>query len=195
MLPGVRRNVRRRARVHGRVISQDERTVADPEGRLMEFEPFFEREYPRLARALYLVTGDRAEAEDLAQEAMVRVYERWEHVRNTDSPAGYLYRTALNLHRSRLRRLAVRARRAVGLRPDPPADPALEAEVRDEVDRALAALPDGQREAVVLVEWVGLSAEEAGRVLGIEPVSVRVRLSRARATLRTAMEDRDDERS
>jgi DNA-directed RNA polymerase specialized sigma24 family protein len=62
------------------------------------------------------------------------------------------------------------------------------------VDRALAALPDGQREAVVLVEWVGLSAEEAGRVLGIEPVSVRVRLSRARATLRTAMEDRDDER-
>jgi RNA polymerase sigma factor (sigma-70 family) len=140
MLPGVRRNVRRRARVHGRVISQDERTVADPEGRLMEFEPFFEREYPRLARALYLVTGDRAEAEDLAQEAMVRVYERWEHVRNTDSPAGYLYRTALNLHRSRLRRLAVRARRAVGLRPDPPADPALEAEVRDEVDRALAGV-------------------------------------------------------
>jgi RNA polymerase sigma factor (sigma-70 family) len=195
MRPGVRRNVWRRARVHGRVISQDERTVADPEGRLMEFEPFFEREYPRLARALYLVAGDRVEAEDLAQEAMVRVYERWEHVRSTDSPAGYLYRTALNLHRSRLRRLAVRARRAVGLRPDPPVDPALEAEVRDEVDRALAALPDGQREAMVLVEWVGLSAEEAGRVLGIEPVSVRVRLSRARATLRTAMEDRDDERS
>jgi RNA polymerase sigma-70 factor (ECF subfamily) len=176
------------------VISQDERTVADPEGRLLEFEPFFEREYPRLARALYLVAGDPVEAEDLAQEAMVRVYERWEHVRNTDSPAGYLYRTALNLHRSRLRRLAVRTRRAIGLRPEPPADPAVEAEVRDEVDRALAALPDGQREAVVLVEWVGLSAEEAGRVLGIEAVSVRVRLSRARATLRTAMEERNDER-
>jgi RNA polymerase sigma-70 factor (ECF subfamily) len=155
------------------------------------FESFFEAEYPRLARALYLMTGDRAEAEELAQEAMVRVYERWDRIRRMSSPTGYLYRTALNLNRSRLRRLAVRARRLVA--PGQPPDPASAAEARDELGRALASLPEGQREALVLVEWLGLDAEEAGRVLGIEPVTVRVRISRARASLRERMEGVDED--
>jgi RNA polymerase sigma-70 factor, ECF subfamily len=155
------------------------------------FEPFFEAEYARLARALFLVTGDRSEAEELAQEAMVRVYERWDRVRRMESPAGYLYRTALNLNRSRVRRLAVRARRLVS--PAVAPDPAVAAETRDELGRALSSLPDGQREALVLVEWLGMDPGEAGRVLGIEPVSVRVRISRARATLRGRVEGVDDD--
>ena len=57
------------------------------------------------------MTGNRGEAEDLAQEAFVKVYERWDRVRGTDNPAGYLYRTAINAHHSRLRRLAVAARK------------------------------------------------------------------------------------
>jgi RNA polymerase sigma-70 factor (ECF subfamily) len=155
------------------------------------FEGFFEAEYARLARALYLVTGDPSEAEDVAQEAMVRVYERWDRVRRANFPPGYLYRTALNLYRSRLRRLAVRARRAVaGQRSEP--DPAEAAEAADEIGRALASLPGGQREAIVLVEWLGFDHAEAGRVLGIEPVSVRVRLSRARATLRGRLRLEDE---
>lgn len=161
-----------------------------PVGQPTRFAGFFEAEYRRLARALYLVVGDPEEAEDVAQEAMVRVCERWDRVHGLEDPIGYLYRTALNLHRSRLRRLAVRARRLIE-RPTSP-DPALEAEAQDSLDRALASLPDGQRAAVVLVGWVGLSAEDAGRVLGIEPVSVRVRLSRARAALREALGERDD---
>jgi RNA polymerase sigma-70 factor, ECF subfamily len=147
-----------------------------------EFSVFFESEHLQLGRALYLLTGDSGEAEDLAQEALVRVYERWDRVRTMDSPTGYLYRTALNLNRSRLRRLAVRARRLTRVLPEP--DPAKAVEQRDEVARALASLPDGQREALILVEWLGMETEEAGRVLRIEPVSVRVRLSRARAALR-----------
>lgn len=146
------------------------------------FEGFFEAEYTRLARALYLMTDDVAESEDLAQEAMVRVYERWARVSAMESPTGFLYRTALNLHRSRMRRLAVRARRTWG---GPAAvDPAVAAEVKGELGQALASLPDGQREALVLVEWLGMSDEDAGRVLGIKPVSVRVRVSRAKAALR-----------
>ena len=145
------------------------------------FERFFHDEYERLGRALYLVTGNRAEAEDVAQEAMVRVYEHWERATNADSTVGYLYRTALNLHRSRLRRAAVRLRRAPRVAPN---DPLAAADDRDELGRLLAALPDGQREALVLVAWLGMSADEAGAVLGIEPVSVRVRVSRAKAALR-----------
>jgi DNA-directed RNA polymerase specialized sigma24 family protein len=48
----------------------------------------------------------------------------------------------------------------------------------------LASLPETQRAALVLVEWLGMSADEAAPALGIEPVSVRVRLSRAKAALR-----------
>jgi RNA polymerase sigma-70 factor, ECF subfamily len=146
------------------------------------FEAFFQAEYPRLGRALYLVTGDAVEAEDLAQEAMVRVYERWDRLSIGDPPIGYLYRTALNLHRSRRRRLAVRVRRAAS--PSPPSDALSTADDRDELGRMLASLPETQRAAVVLVEWLGMSADEAAPALGIEPVSVRVRVSRAKAALR-----------
>jgi RNA polymerase sigma factor (sigma-70 family) len=77
------------------------------------FGAFFEKEYARLARALFLITGDAFEAEELAQDAMVRVLERWDRVGRLDSPTGYLYRTAMNLHRNGLRRLAVRRRRGL----------------------------------------------------------------------------------
>ena len=75
------------------------------------FEDFFMAEHERLFKALYMLTGNRDEADDLAQEALLRAYERWDRVGGMDSPAGYVYRTALNLHRNRLRGLVVRARR------------------------------------------------------------------------------------
>jgi RNA polymerase sigma-70 factor (ECF subfamily) len=171
-------------------MSQVERAIdldnADlPEARPGEsFEEFFEATYERLLRTLFLVAGNRQEAEDAAQEAFVRVYERWESVRGRPNPAGYTYRVALNVHRSRLRRVRAAARR-VWIDSQP--DEITAADDRDEVDRALAKLPRGHREALVLVEWLGMSDEEAGRVLGVAPVTVRVRLSRARQRMRTEM--------
>lgn len=156
---------------------------------VLPFEDFFQAEHVRLARALYLLTGSAAEADELTQEAMVRVYERWDRVRQMDSPQGYLFRTALNLHRSRLRRLATRAREIFTATPSP--DPAEVVQSRDSLTRALASLPTGQREAVVLVEWLGLGQEEAAAALGIKQGSVRARLSRAKADLRRMLEDED----
>jgi RNA polymerase sigma-70 factor (ECF subfamily) len=173
-----------------RLIDMTEDAGTDAPRPELEFSAFFESEHLRLARALYLLTGDPGEADDLAQEALVRVYERWDRVRLMDSPTGYLFRTALNLYRSRLRRLASAARRA--LRPAPQLDPAQAVEERDEVARALASLPEGQREALILVEWLGMETEEAGQILHIEPVSVRVRLSRARASLRERFGGQDE---
>jgi RNA polymerase sigma-70 factor (ECF subfamily) len=155
---------------------------------VLSFEEFFQAEHVRLGRALYLLTGSAAEADELTQEAMVRVYERWDRVRQMDSPQGYLFRTAMNLHRSRLRGLATRARL---LHPSPSPDPAEVVESRDILGRALASLPTGQREAVVLVEWLGMDQEEAAAALRIKPGSVRARLSRARADLRRMLEDDD----
>lgn len=156
---------------------------------VLRFEEFFQAEHVRLARALYLLTGSAAEADELTQEAMVRVYERWDRVRQMDSPQGYLFRTALNLHRSRLRWLATRARQILQATAAP--DPADVIQSRDSLARALASLPTGQREAVVLVEWLGMDQEEAATSLGIKPGSVRARLSRAKADLRRMLEDDD----
>lgn len=165
------------------------RVVAPAES--LAFQDFFRAEYAGLARALLLLTGSVAEAEDLAQEALSRVYERWERVRAMDSPVGYAYRTAMNLHRSRLRRLAVRARRterALGSEPDH----AEAAGARADVLRAMREIPIAQRQALVLVEWLEMSAEEAGAVLGIAAASVRGRCHRGRESLRRVL-GADDE--
>ena len=149
------------------------------------FTDFFRAEYETLLRAMYLLTGDRYEAEELAQDAFVKAYERWERVVRMDNPTGYLYRTAVNAHKSALRRIRNSARRTLtsGM-----SDPISESDDRDRLRRALVALPANQREAVVLVEWLGLSDVEAGQALRISPGAVRVRISRARASLRPLIE-------
>jgi RNA polymerase sigma-70 factor (sigma-E family) len=152
--------------------------------RVEAFEDFFHHHYERLLRAMYLATGDRHEAEDLAQDAFVRVYERWERVRGTDNPAGYLYRIALNSRRTRIRRMAVAARKVLHVAPEPGPEHQEVTDQRDLVRRALGALPDAQRDAVVLVEWLGMTDAEAGEVLGVSAGAVRTRLHRARTTLR-----------
>ena len=155
-----------------------------------DFEGFFHREYPRLVKSLYLTTSNLLEAEELAQEAMARVFERWDRVKGMDAPGGYLYHTALNLNRKRLRRLAVRARGF--LWPAEPPDAIAASETRSDLMRALAGLPDSQKEALVLVDWLELTSEEAGRILGIRPASVRSRVHRARETLQSRLGARDE---
>jgi RNA polymerase sigma factor (sigma-70 family) len=144
----------------------------------------------RLGTALYLVTGDAAEAEDLVQEAMARAYERWDRVGRMEAPAGYVFRIALNLHRRRLRRAKIQA--ALVRPPSLAPDPSQIVEAHAEAVRVLAMLSSEQREAVVLVEWLGMSAEEAGRVLGIKPESVRGRVHRARQAVNLTEEHTGD---
>jgi DNA-directed RNA polymerase specialized sigma24 family protein len=115
----------------------ESRAEADTEVSPVTFEDFFRAEYRSVARALVIVAGDAAAAEDLAQEAFARTYERWDRVREMGSPAGYVYRAALNVHRSRLRRagVAMRHRRTGGSSSD--AEPGLRHEIRE----MLASLP------------------------------------------------------
>jgi len=153
------------------------------------FSEFFAERYGRLVRACLLLTGSTAEGEDLAQEAMARVFERWDRVSGMDDPEGYLYRTALNLHRNAIKRLAMAARR----REAPQAtDEAGMTERRIELLRAIRPLPRTQREVLMLVGWLGYTAEEAGSLLGIDAASVRGRLHRARASLRKTYGGLDD---
>jgi RNA polymerase sigma-70 factor (sigma-E family) len=75
-----------------------------------EFQEFFACQYGPLCWLGYLLTGNRTDAEELAQDALVRTYGRWTRVRKPDDPAAYARRVLVNRHRSLLRRALVEAR-------------------------------------------------------------------------------------
>src|SRR6266498_4134161 len=87
-----------------------ERSAGSPPVTNEDFEAFYLAHRVRLFRALVVVTRDVHAAEEVAQDAFVRVWERWDRVRQMEDPAGYLYRTALNSW-FQVRRRAVRAAR------------------------------------------------------------------------------------
>lgn len=153
------------------------------------FEDFFEVEHDGLMGALYLVTGDRHEAEEAMQEAFVRVWERWEVVQSFSNPTGYLYRTVINVWRMRQRRLRVAARRLT--RAPNASDAFEEVELREDVRQALASLPARKRAALVLTDLLGYPASEAASALRVRPSTIRSLTTQARASLRVTLgEDR-----
>jgi len=151
------------------------------------FESLFAAHHERLYRAVYLIVGNGHEAEELTQDAFLRVLERWDRIEN---PEGYLYRCALNATRSRFRRLAYAARRT--LTPGDPEDPFAAADLRDEMVRALRALPERQRAALVLLDLLDYRSEDAARILGITAASVRSLASHGRAAMKLTFGADDD---
>jgi RNA polymerase sigma-70 factor (ECF subfamily) len=157
------------------------RTGASP------FEDFFQREKSDLYGALCLVTRNRHEAEELTQDAFVRVLERWERVGEMEDPRAYLYRTAMNAFRSRYRRTVLAARRTLGVTPAD--DATADVDALDAAVRALAHLSPRQRAAVVLIDLLGYPSKEAARMLGIRASTDRMHVSRAHAALKETMTD------
>lgn len=146
------------------------------------FELFFRDRHIELFRALWLVTGNRHEAEEIMQDAFLRLWERWDRVAAMADPTGYLYRTGMNVFRSRARRARVAIRRT--LHASDQADPLTRVEERDELTRHLFTLTPRQRAAIVLVDALGFTSAEAASAMSVRPPTVRVLLSRARANLR-----------
>lgn len=151
------------------------------------FEAFFADHHADLFGAMYLITRNRHEAEEIMQDAFLKVLERWERVSSLADPVGYLYRTAMNLFRKRWRRASLVLRGTVGFTPRD--DEISLIETRVDVVRALASLSPRQRAVVVLTELLEFSSEEAGRMLGIEPGTVRMHASRSRAALADMLGD------
>jgi RNA polymerase sigma-70 factor (ECF subfamily) len=157
--------------------------------RARTFEAFFEEHHGDLFAAMWLVTRNRHETEEITQDAFLRMWERWDRMGHVDDPEGYLYRIAMNVFRSRLRRARVAARRAVGQ--VPPDDAIAAVEEREALVRTLAPLTARQRAAVVLTDVLGFPSEEAARILGVRAVTVRVLAKRARDRLRQEIGGRD----
>jgi RNA polymerase sigma-70 factor, ECF subfamily len=153
------------------------------------FEDFFAREGDRLFGLLVLVTGDRHEAEDLAQDAFVATWERWDRVRTVDNPAGYLHRTAMNAFRKRYRRAQILRRITGSVAGRPTAAPV---DTSLELDETLRVLTPRQRAALVLTELLGYSASEAASTLGVKASTIGALKHQARTALKRESETADD---
>ncbi|MGW7100083.1 SigE family RNA polymerase sigma factor [Streptomyces sp. NPDC054883] len=149
-----------------------------------DFHDFFERHHAQLSRLAYLLTGEADAADDLAADAMVALWHRWDRVRRADSPAAYARGVVANLARSRIRSI-VRERRRVLLfwshRPEGTDGPDVAAVM--DVRAALDRLPFRKRACVVLRYAFDLSEKETAQVLGISVGTVKSQTSKGTAEL------------
>ena len=160
-----------------------------PRAAELEFREIFAASYRRLVVQLYGVTGDAVEAEDLVQEAFVRAAAAGQKFIALDNPEAWLRTVAINIQRSRWRRLRnfSRIRDQVAA---PPTDlPALED--RLDVVEAVRALPESQREVVALYYLADLEVAVVAQTLGIPEGTVKSRLSRGREALAVILADQE----
>lgn len=143
-----------------------------PEG----FDALFREEYPSIARAAFLVTGDRETAREIAQDAFAEAFSRWRRVKRYDRPGAWVRRVAI--------RDAVRVRERDRRRQELAAATAEPIDVHSpaplDLESALDVLSPTQRAAVVLHYFDDLSVQDTADALGCEPATASVHLHRAR---------------
>ncbi|WP_320776042.1 SigE family RNA polymerase sigma factor [Streptomyces sp. CRN 30] len=162
-------------------------TVVD-DAASVEFHDFFERHYAELSRLARLLTGEPDIADDLAADALLALWHRWDRVRAADHPVAYARGVVANLARTRVRS-AVRERRRVALfwaqREERTEDP----DVADVVDvqEALRRLPFRKRACVVLRHAFDLSEKDTALTLGVSVGTVKSQTSKAMAELQRSL--------
>jgi RNA polymerase sigma factor (sigma-70 family) len=152
------------------------------------FEKFFLEHYPRLVKTLLRLVGNSGLAEDLASDAFFRFHQHQSQYLSDENPAGWLYRTAMNLGLDALRSDSRRTRREERAQREGPRDQAagnplyelLAEEQRERVRTVIARLkpPRGQ---VLLMGSSGFTCREIAALLELKPDSLYVLISRARA--------------
>ncbi|QNE78091.1 SigE family RNA polymerase sigma factor [Streptomyces finlayi] len=159
-----------------------------------EFHAFFEAHYAGLARLAHMLTGEADAADDLAADALMALWHRWDRVRAAEHPVAYARGVVANLARTRIRS-AVRERRRVALFWAPRGDgdgygiegPDVSAVV--DVQEALRRLPFRKRACVVLRHAFDLSERDTSLVLGISVGTVKSQTSRGVAELQRLLGD------
>jgi RNA polymerase sigma factor (sigma-70 family) len=148
----------------------------------MDFAAFFAEQHRGLFKALYFVTGNRADAAELMQEAFLKLWEQRDRIDRIDDPTAYLFRVALNGSRMRARAARRAGRRLVHVERD--RDPFDEIDLREDVRSLLLDLAPRQRAALLLLDMYGYGSEEAARIMAIRPSTVRALATQGRAVLR-----------
>jgi RNA polymerase sigma-70 factor (sigma-E family) len=164
-------------------VRRESALTASEGGRLGEL---YEAHAGDAVRLAYLLTGDRALAEDLVHEAFVRLFGRFRDLRNPDAFGAYLRTAVVNLSRSHFRRRRVERSylERQGLVPEPaPADLG----ERQEMWEALHRLRPRQRAAIVLRFYEDLTEAQTAEVLGCAVGTVKSLVSRGIDRLRTEL--------
>ena len=149
------------------------------------FEELCRSEYAAVVRTAWLITGDREEAVDIAQETFVRAYEHWKQVASMDRPAAWLQRVAANLA------LSWRRRRRVHSRPHrqaPAGAPPADSIVDPQLMHSLGKLTPAQRAVVVLRYLCDQSVDDVAQALGKRPGTVRALTSQGLERLRRVLD-------
>lgn len=154
----------------------------------MEFETFVRERMPALVRFTAALCADRALAEDVVQDVLVRVHARWATVGELDAPEAYVRRALVNEYLSWRRKWARLIPHGVlpGAEPSSP-DPADQQADRSELAAELANLPARQRAVLVMRYYGGLPDDEIASTLGCGPSTVRAHAARGLATLRVEL--------
>ncbi len=155
------------------------------------FDALFVDEYPKMVALAAAVSGSRAHAPDVAQEALSRLHQNWAKVQGFNKPGAWVRRVTINLALSHRRKLVAEAKallRLGGSRPSElPPSPAEHKPIWD----AVADLPGKQRAAIALFFLEDRSVEEIADALDVAPSTARVHLHRARQTLRDRLDQED----
>ncbi len=156
--------------------------------RSAEFHDFFERHHAELARLAWLLTGEADAADDLAADALVALWQRWDRMREAEHPLAYARGVVANMARERIR-AATRERRRVALfwsrSPEQVQGPDVAAVV--DVRAALDRLPFRKRACVVLRHAFDLSEKDTALALGISVGAVKSQTSKGMAELERAL--------
>lgn len=149
-----------------------------------EFHDFFERHYAELARLAHLLTGEKDVADDLAADALVALWQRWDRLRAAQHPVAYARGVVANLARQ-WTRSRVRERRRIALfwsldaeHVDGP-----DVAVVQDVRAALTRLPFRKRACVVMRHALDLSEKDTAAALGISVGTVKSQTSKGMAEL------------
>ena len=153
------------------------------------FDRFYQTWYGRICAQVHAYLNDRAEAEDLVQEAFLRAWQRWSEIHRYDDPVAWVRRVAWNLATSRLRRL-VTAGRALRRQSPPPVTPGADPD-HVLLVAALRRLPERQRRVIVLHHIADLPVVEIAAELGVPRGTVMSWLHRGRAQLAAYLSDAD----
>ncbi|MGH9171219.1 MAG: sigma-70 family RNA polymerase sigma factor [Acidimicrobiales bacterium] len=149
--------------------------------------------YPQLVATLRMYNGNAAMAEDVAQEALARAWERREQLEVMTDPRSWVFRVAMNRVRSLHRRLRLELRYSGASRNDVRGDSTLEMLEDTLVIRAaLGKLPRRQCSAIALRYYGDLSVEETAKVMGCAQGTVKALTSQALATLRSQLGGESD---
>ncbi len=158
-----------------------------------EFDDFYTASLPRLVGQLYVMTGDRAEAQDVVQEAFVRAWQRRSRFSAAHNPEAWIRTVAWRLAISRFRRV----RRGFDLLLRQRQDHTVSgpSEMRPVIVDALRRIPEAQRRAIVLHYLCDLSVQEVAAETQAPVGTVKARLARGRAALAPHLADLQRERS